>query len=69
MRPDSYTEYGKRMWCFRLKIGLRLCNYKKEAFSVCQHTEYYVMLAANIKQMSVPIKMPSNISALQDHYK
>lgn len=57
------------MWYFRLKIGLHLCNYKKKAFSVCQHTEYYVMLAANIKQMSVLIKMPSNTFALQDHYK
>jgi len=42
---------------------------KKKAFSVCQRTEYYVMLAANIKQMSVLIKMLSNTSALQDHYK
>jgi len=32
MRPDSYSEHGKQMWCFRLKIGFRLCNYKKKHF-------------------------------------
>jgi len=51
-----------------LKLGFIYVTIKK-AFSVCRRTEYYVMLAANIKLMSVLIKMPSNTSALQDHYK
>ena len=36
MRPDPYAEYGKRMWRFMLKIGLRLCNYKKKHFQSAQ---------------------------------